>query len=307
MSRKLPQFPVYIPSKGRWKVRLTAGRLETFGVPYLLVVESSQWSSYRDAGVPESRLLVLDESYKRRYEVLDEHGLTRSTGPGPARNFIWDHALSAGSGWHWVMDDNIRDFYRLHQNRRLRVGDGTCFRVMEDFVLRYSNISMAGPGYYMFAVPGAKHPPFVHNTRIYSCNLIRNDTEFRWRGRYNEDTILSLDMLKAGWCTIQFNIFLQNKLKTQILGGGNSAEFYANEGTYAKSEMLFRAHPDVTKLVYKFSRVHHEVNYRGFKSRELVRRPEVQVRAGVDDYGLTLAPRDAAAMRLDEKGLKWRD
>ena len=44
----------------------------------------------------------------------------------------------------------------------------------------------------------------------------------RWRGRYNEDTILSLDILKDGLCTMQFNNLLQGKVNTQVLGGGNS-------------------------------------------------------------------------------------
>ena len=56
---------------------------------------------------------------------------------------------------------------------------------MEDFVLRYKNIAMAGPQYTMFVTDRSAntYPPFTVNTRIYSCNLIRNDVPFRWRGR----------------------------------------------------------------------------------------------------------------------------
>ena len=54
-------------------------------------------------------------------------------------------------------------------------------------------------------------PPFKANTRIYSCILIDNALPFRWRGRYNEDTDLSLRVLKAGLCTIQFNAFLRRR------------------------------------------------------------------------------------------------
>lgn len=300
----LPQFPVYIPSKGRAAVRLTYERLRLWGVPARLVVEPQEHRTYLDAGVPARDLIVLDMAYKEQYETLDDLGLSRGTGPGPARNFIWDHALSEGHAWHWVMDDNIRDFYRLHQNTRLRFGDATGIRMMEDFTLRYRNVAMAGPQYYMFAVPSSKLPPFTLNTRIYSCNLIRNDVPFRWRGRYNEDTILSLDMLKAGWCTIQFNAVLQNKLKTQILKGGNSDEFYSKEGTYAKSRMLADTHPDVAKVVWKFSRVHHEVNYRPFKNRALL--PAEGAAREVKDYGLRTARRDPARDKLKEGGLSWR-
>ena len=90
--------------------------------------------------------------------------------------------------------------------------------------LRYKNVAMAGPQYKFFAPDRQKLPPFVRNTRIYSCNLIRNDLPFRWRGRHNEDTIKSLDVLKAGWCTILFNAFLQDKAPTLTIKGGNNTE-----------------------------------------------------------------------------------
>jgi hypothetical protein len=131
-------------------------------------------------------------------------------------------------------------------------------------------------------------PPFILNTRIYSCNLIRNDAPFRWRGRYNEDTDLSLRMLKAGWCTVQFNAFLQWKKWTQQLKGGNTAEFYAREGTLAKSQMQVAMHPDVSRLVWKFGRWHHHVDYRRFRKNTLRRRPDAVIPSGVNNYGLTL-------------------
>ncbi|MCW9550747.1 MULTISPECIES: GREB1-related protein [Klebsiella] len=257
-----PNFPLYIVSKGRWESRLTAKTLERLQVPYFIVIEEQEYAQY-SAVIDKEKILVLDKRYQREYDTFDELGLTKSVGPGAARNFVWDHSIAGGYPWHWVMDDNIRAFYRLHKNKRLRVGDGTIFRCMEDFVLRYENVAMAGPNYYMFVPDRQKCPPFITNTRIYSCNLIRNDSPFRWRGRYNEDTDLSLRMLKAGWCTIQFNAFLQNKVATQKIKGGNTAEFYAQEGTYNKSRMQVEMHPDVSRMVFKFGRVHHTLTIRG--------------------------------------------
>lgn len=96
-----------------------------------------------------------------------------------------DHSIARGLAWHWVMDDNLAKFYRLNRNMIIPVGDGTPFYVREDFALRYRHIAMAGPAYESFAPRKQKAPPFVPNTRIYSCNLIRNDIPFRWRGRCN--------------------------------------------------------------------------------------------------------------------------
>lgn len=282
-----PKFPLYIVSKGRHDSRLTSRALERMGVPYFIVVEAQEYAAYA-AVIEKSKVLVLDSAYQRDYDTFDDLGDKKSKGPGPARNFVWDHAIANGHPWHWVMDDNIKAFYRLNRNLKVPVSDGTIFRCMEDFVLRYMNVAMAGPNYFMFASRKEVMPPFIANTRIYSCNLIRNDVPFRWRGRYNEDTDLSLRMLKAGWCTIQFNAFLQEKLTTQTLGGGNTAEFYANEGTLAKSRMQVAMHPDVSRLVWKFGRWHHHVDYRPFQKNRMVRRAGTNIPRGVDNYGMKL-------------------
>lgn len=285
-----PEFPLYIVSKGRADTRLTAKVLELMRVPFFIVIEEQEYRQY-SAVIDQKKILVLDKKYQRDYDTCDDLGLTKSVGPGAARNFAWDHSIAGGHAWHWVMDDNIRHFMRLHRNKRYQVGDGTLFRCMEDFVLRYDNVGMAGPNYAMFANERDRLPPFVANTRIYSCNLIRNDVPFRWRGRYNEDTDLSLRMLKAGWCTVQFNAFLQQKINTQKIRGGNTEEFYAKEGTYNKSRMLAELHPDVARMVFKFGRVHHYVDYRPFKKLRLRLREGVSIPKGVNDYGMKLRNR----------------
>ena len=123
-------------------------------------------------------------------------------------------------------------------------------------------------------------------TRIYSCNLIKNNAPFRWRGRYNEDTDLSLRMLKAKWCTVQFNAFLQLKITTQKMNGGNTGEFYSKEGTYPKSEMQVKMHPDVSKMVWRFGRCHHHVDYGPFKSNKLIHRKDAIIKEDINNYDL---------------------
>lgn len=301
-----PQFPLYIPSKGRADYMITSRVLTELGVPHFIVVEPQEVQKY-EAAVSKLKLLTtvltLDLTFKQKYELCDDLGMTRSTGPGPARNFAWAHAIESGHKWHWVMDDNIRSFRRLHLNEKVKVANGAMFRAMEDFVLRYKNVGMAGPNYYMFAPARCKVPPFVMNTRIYSCNLIRNDLPYRWRGRYNEDTILSLDMLKDGWCTVQFNAFLQEKMNTQTIKGGNTQEFYDAEGkkqkgekytdtgTLAKSKMQVAVHPDVSRVVWRFGRWHHHVDYSPFKKNRLIRDESVQIPEAPENYGMSLKTR----------------
>jgi len=288
----LPRYPIYIVSKGRWKNRLTSKALNVMGIPYKIVVEQDQLPMYQ-AEVGADRCLVLPQRYLDEYDTCDDLGDTKSKGPGAARNFVWDHATELGSKRHWVMDDNLDAFHRLNRNIKRESDTPAIFAAMEDFVDRYENVPVAGPNYYSFVKSSDGVPAFVTNTRIYSCLLIQNDAPYRWRGRYNEDTDLSLRVLKDGLCTIQFNAFLQGKVTTQRMKGGNTDEFYALEGTKAKSQMLADLHPDVAKVVWRFNRWHHHVDYKPFRKNRLIKRDDVVASKKINNYGMELV--DVAA------------
>jgi hypothetical protein len=229
------------------------------GVPYFVVIEPQDYDAYFCSFDPETILVA----------PFSNHG----DGPGRARNWCWDHAKAAGFKRHWVMDDNINGFVRLHENEKIPVADGGMIRAAEDFVDRFENVPLAGLNYRFFAANKSFKPPFLLNTRIYSCLLIENDCPYRWRGRYNEDTILALDVLldkkrpdqastPPRFVTMQFNTLLQNKTVTQQLGGGNTEEFYSHEGTSNKSMMLKSQYPELVALVEKYQRDHHHINYK---------------------------------------------
>jgi len=282
-----PDYPIYIVSKGRWESRLTSKALERINVSYKIIVEEQEKDLYASV-ISKDKILVLPKNYLQEYETCDELGNTKGVGPGAARNFAWQHSIEMGAKRHWVMDDNIASFNRLNRNLMCKVSSGTIFRASEDFVDRYENVAIAGFNYDFFAKAKEQIPPFVLNTRIYSLLLIKNDLPFRWRGRYNEDTDLSLRVLKAGMCTVQFNAFLQEKATTQTLKGGNTDEFYAKEGTLPKSQMIADLHPDVAKVVWRFNRWHHHVDYRAFKKNKLQRIKNIYIPDVVNNFGMKL-------------------
>ena len=270
-----PIYPVYIISKGRAKSRFTSKALERLNIPYHIAVEPQELDEYSEH-IAAEKILVLP---------FANLGL----GSIPARNWVWAHALSTGARRHWILDDNIKNFFRFNRNNKIRVGDGTIFRAAEQFVDRYQNVPLAGFNYYMFLPRkcGA-YPPFVANTRIYSTILIQNDLPLRWRGRYNEDTDLSLRVLKSGLCTIQFNAFLAEKMRTMHMKGGNTEELYAGDGRLKMAQSLQEQHPDVTTITRKWGRWQHHVDYRGFKNNPLVLMPGYQPPEGIDDFGMTI-------------------
>lgn len=263
----MPRYPVYIVSKGRADTRLTAKALDKIGVPFQIVVEPQEYEAYA-AAVGADRVLQLPFS-------------NLGQGSIPARNWIWEHAKKSGAARHWILDDNISGFRRFNRGQRLRVSDGSIFAEAESFVDRYKNVPMAGFQYSMFAiteVTRAITKPFLANTRIYSCILLSNETSHRWRGRYNEDTDLSLRLLKDGFCTILFYAFLCDKQGTMQMKGGNTDELYkqneAFDGRLAMARSLQSQHPDVTTVIRKWGRWQHNVDYRPFKSNKLIRNKE---------------------------------
>ena len=291
-----PKFPIYIVSKGRYEINQTSRALREMEVDHFVVVEKDEYQKYLDHGVaPADRLLVLPQSYKDQYDTFWKDDNPK-TGAGPARNFAWDHSIRNGHKRHWVMDDNIDYFCRLNNNNKARCGSGTCIALMEDFVLRYTNVGLAGPHYQFFVPWSDKRPAFVANCRIYSCLLIRNDLPFRWRGRHNEDTDLSLRVMKAGYSTIQFNAFLQGKAGSMALKGGNTEEFYnveeESENRKVISEMLVEMHPDIARMRFIYGRWHHYVDYSQFAKNLLKRREDfIEPEEIIDNHGLYLTER----------------
>ena len=65
---------------------------------------------------------------------------------------------------------------------------------------------------------------------VYSCTLVLNSIPHRWRGEYNEDTDICLQVLADGWCTILVNAYLAKKTHTMKTSGGNTDVLYQGDG-----------------------------------------------------------------------------
>ena len=272
---KDPKYPIYIISKGRWESRLTSKALEKMSVPYKIVIESQEYDQYSSVIDPK-KILVLPFS-------------NLGQGSIPARNWVWEHSIKLGAEKHWIMDDNIHSFKRRNNNLCITIGSQTMFRITEDFVDRYENVALSGFHYVGFAPNISLRPPFRLNSRVYSCTLIKNDINYRWRGKFNEDTDLSLRVLKDGWCTMLFYMFLQEKATTMTMKGGNTEEVYGDtDNRYEFAKSLYDQHPDVVKITKKFGRWHHHVDYKIFRKNKLIRKPDVKIEKGVNNYGLVL-------------------
>ena len=283
-----PKHPIYIISKGRADSRLTSKTLDEINVPYRIVIEESEYDAYA-ANIDPKKILTLPSDFREDPNLNRPDTEGRTGGGIPARNFVWEHSIKEGHARHWIMDDNIRHFYRVHQNKKTIVTSGNTIRACEEFTDRFKNVAMSGMNYQYFVPASQKKMPYTLNTRVYSCILLRNDLPQRWRGRYNEDTDLSLRILKDDHCTILFNAFVCGKMTTLVMKGGNTDTVYTDgdkRRTFA--EALKAQHPDITEVVWRYDRWHHHVDYSGFKKNKLIFRDDYVPVAGPNEMGMKM-------------------
>lgn len=185
------KYPIYIISKGRWESRLTVKALELMNISFHICVEPQEYEQHANV-IDNEKIYVLPFSNLNQGSI-------------PARNWVWEHSIQQGAKRHWILDDNIKGFRIVKDGERRKPENvdtnGITFRNIENFVDKYENIKMAGMQYTFFNVYNPK--PIILNTRIYSCILLSNDIPHRWRGKYNEDTDLSLRILQNGYCTVK--------------------------------------------------------------------------------------------------------
>lgn len=243
---------------------------------FKVVVEPKEWEQYAEV-IDASHIIKAPENFSERGQ-----------GSIPVRNYVLKRSREIGHKKHWIMDDNIELIKRYNKNMKIPCKSITPFRVCEDFTDRYKNVGLSGMNYAFFCPAGDGRPPFQVNTRVYSCILFNNEIPFEWRGKYNEDTDLSLRVLKAGWNTILFNAFLIEKRATMQQKGGNTEAYAETNKRKEFAESLVKQHPDVVKIVERFGRYHHQVNYNSFKTRDLEYKNGCKPKKGINNYGMKL-------------------
>ena len=263
---QLMRFPVYINTRGRPQTQLTANALLKIGITPILVVEAAEEAIYKQYN-PDCIVKVWPQRYYDEYEKTPELDPHPTTGIG--HNFAWDDARAAGFTHHWIMDDNIRDFYVWSKGRRAYMRSQKALVWHEDFMLKYENLAGISLG-MAFTM---KSKPITLNTRLYCAVLYRNDLNkygITYRRGLNDDTIVSLDILSTGYfCTAESHvvgIIKQGTSRKTRLNGGMT-DFYAQGGFIKKSAELVRLYPQYAKTVIKFKRIHHEVDFSSFKQQ----------------------------------------
>lgn len=259
----MSEYPVYIISKGRYDIAYTANMFIKEGIDFKIAVEPQEYKLYCD-NIPEKHVLKLPFS-------------NLGKGSYPARNYCWEHSIDKGYKAHWLFDDNIRQFYRLHKGNRYSLSAKTALKYAEKFFQRYINLEILGFNYKYLISPEQKKPITI-NSHVYSGMLIKNEIPYRWRLKYNEDVDLCLQVLTNGGCTVNFHAMLIDKISTsQKLKGGNQDELYKGnhpQKKFEKAQTLKKMWPNHVEITKRYGRPHHYVDWKKFK-HHLKRNPEI--------------------------------
>ena len=285
------EYPIFVISYNRAKTHKTSRKLADFGVNHYIVVHKEQEAEYRahfsENMKKHTTLLVFDDEYKLKYETCDSipHRI-KNAGSGAERNFAWDYAknkLKAKA--HWLMDDNMGFYYiaGISTNKKTYIRkpctkEKFCelFHKAEDFYNKYENLLMIELTQNDFSFEVSRLT-YSLNTRCFSCNLICCDMPIRWRGRYNEDVILSYDVMISGYCIASYKAGVRKaKGSTRKAKGGNHAlakgdtnSIYADGINYKfssldKTNLLLSVYPQYFEKIVKYGRIHHKYKKHDF-------------------------------------------
>jgi hypothetical protein len=268
-----PQYPIYIVSYKRFDTLYTILSLEELNIKeYYVIIRptDNEPENYRKAmeekGVKniDDKLMIMPESFiKEEKNKGNDYSITH-------RNYAWNDAESKGFTHHWCLDDNIRGFFYRNAGEKLEIKNtGISFFFIEEYIKQYPNVYQAGMNYNHLVPAQGHRNVIIKNSRIYSCILNRHFDDIRWRGKYNEDTDLSIRILKQGKSTMNFQIFLCGKMATGSCKGGNMEKAYQGSGFDDKVDELIFNHPDITEKIIKYGRPHHQVDYKKFLNNDL--------------------------------------
>lgn len=251
------EYPVYIISKGRFEKTLTADNFESAGIDYLIAVEPQEYEQYCKK-LGKHRVLKLPFS-------------NLGLGSYPARNYCWEHAKANGYKYHWLFDDNIKDFRKWINGKRLVVKDIANALIYVEKYSKQTDIDILGFEEWNFS-PRPPKQPFKLNCHVYSAMLIKTSLTYRWRLKYNEDVDLCLQVLHNGGTTASCLYYLSDKISTASkMKGGNQTELYqgnAPKKNLLKAKMLESVWPQYVKTVIRFGRHHHLIDWKQFKKNK---------------------------------------
>jgi len=215
------KYKINILSLGRYtdKLGTTHKILTEMKIHHYLFVEEKEFELYNNWINQEYCILI---NSGENYSILKEGGQHM-------RNFIIEYWLSKGEEFIWMLDDNIQGYKRLYDGFKIDIKSKEIFTSIEHYISHIDNIGICSHNIQTLVRPNSIRPCLLINSKHFSSLLINIRTGIRFRFKYNEDHIFSIDTINQGFQSICFNHILYDKITSGRQTGGN-AEIYGSQG-----------------------------------------------------------------------------
>lgn len=261
---------IYIISKGRPQcvTAQTLTRIKYPGKWYIVVGNNDlELESYKKRW--GDRIIVFDW-YKevKNTDLMDNFGYDKkASGASPVRNAARKISKENGELRHWQFDDDYLDFsrYNPYLNKNETIKDG---RILFSSMYRIADFAndakLNNIGFALATIEGNPQRRHKWGPRVYNAHNLPSDDDLfvEWKGRMNDDTINAVNVWRTGGVEMMVK-FLQLRMEPTQKSEGGLTDLYKEDGTVRKTAYLLLACPAFSKLVIRFGRFHHNVNWRG--------------------------------------------
>lgn len=259
---------IYIISKGRPGCT-TARTLSHLGYPgkWYIVCGNNDDSLDEYKKRWGEHVIVFDwYSEIEHTDVLDNFGFeSMASGAVPVRNATCDIARSRGELRHWQLDDDYQCFYytdtKKHKN--VPIKNGTQLQNMMFKISKFGyECKLNNVGFSLSTMEAVPDKVKTFGKRVFNAHNLPTDPVLftRWRARMNDDLINAIETYRNGGMEMQFRFLQLHPAPTQSEAGGLT-ELYRREGTVRKSAYPILLAPNAARLVVKFGRYHHRVDW----------------------------------------------
>ena len=277
------KYPVTILSFGRYDTNYTHKLLTKLKIRHFIFVEDKEYHLYIDK---------IDYTYCRLINC-GSNPSELQLGSTPIRNYILNYFYEQGENRIWMLDDNIQNYQRMNNGMKLNNYDKNIFTSIEQFIEPLDNIGICSHNVGTTVKSDGQRSVIIENSKHYSSLLLKTDTEFRFKWKYNEDIGISIDYILSSKLNLCFNHMLFVKNVSGKDRGGNTDGIYQG-GTYQGYLNKYNYMYDKLKEMYelkilnltkpfdtfifrkdlnKGNKPHHNINYRYIKVDNRTRFP----------------------------------
>jgi len=242
------KYPISILSYGRYNQNKTSKYLLKCKIKHYIFVEECEYNlyikNYYNKLNDEDKWLVNIINTYNDFHLLN-------LGGSPVRNYILDYWLKQGVERCWMLDDNINCYKRYNKGLKLKIYSDLIFSSIERYIKEYDNVGICSHNICGFVRSNLNRGVIVLNQKHYSSLLLLTNKQFRFKHKYNEDVLISIDYIISGKINFCFNHILYNKNTSGKDTGGNTNTIYKNgsqEGYRLKYEYLY----DELKKMYEY-------------------------------------------------------